>query len=129
MAMKFREPNMTKWRGVRPGHNGTQVAKHNHAINALVIVHTVTDGKTFFLTTLTLSVGAPAAGVGWMYVRDAADVDAYFLVFVQCSATTASGPFSVTFNPPLEIPEKYDIVVRSNVAVLDVYGFVHGWEE
>ena len=129
MAMKFREPNMTKWRGVRPGHNGIQVAKYNYAINATTIIHTVTDEKTFFLTTLTLSIEVPAAGYSYMFVRDAGDVVAYFLGFIQCSATSAAGPLAVTFNPPLEIPEKYDICIRSTVAVLEVAGFVHGWEE
>ena len=129
MAMKFREPNMVKWVGVRPGHNGIQVAKQNAVINATVIVHTVTDGKTFFLTTLTLSIEVPAAGYSYMFVRDAGDVVAYFLGFIQCSATSAAGPLAVTFNPPLEIPEKYDICVGSTVALLTVGGFVHGWEE
>ena len=35
---------------------------------------------------------------------------------------------TMTFNPPLVIPEGYDIVIRSQVTDFVLYGFIFGYE-
>ena len=129
MAMLYREPNMVKWVGVRPGHNGTQIAKYAAVVNATAIVHTVTAGKTLFLCTATLGMSVASAGSGILFIRDGADVLTMLLAALQWSAGGGlhSGPF--TAYPPIEIPSGYDIVVESTAAVLTVVGSIFGWEE
>jgi len=128
-AMAFREPNQVKWVGIRPAHNGEQVAKSNAATNGTTIIHTVTATKTLYLCTSTLTYWG-AVGSGQIKVRNAADVDQYILVIG--GLITAAGAFfglSIPFNPPLEIPAGWDVVVLSSIAASVAEGFIFGWEE
>lgn len=128
-AMKFREPNEVLWRGVRPAHKGEQVVKGNTVNNGTSIVHTVSTGKTLYLTALAFSVYA-GVGESNMFVRNAADVTQYyFFVNTIFTAGGAGSMGNLSFNPPLEIPAGYDICVSSNAAANFAYGFIHGWEE
>ena len=127
--MKFREGNMAGWIGVRPGHNGEQVAKSNSVSGAIAIVYTVSVLKTFFLTHFTLgyySVGA-ATNVAF-YIRDAGDALVYTIFGVNALAGWSKG-FSGLLNPPLEIPAGYDICISTGGAAGLIQAFVHGWEE
>lgn len=128
-VMEFREPNQVLWRGVRPAHNGTQIAKDKTITNGTAIVHTVTAAKTFFLTAATFSVfGSAAAQRGELFVRDADDLNPYLIFLLGLGA---AGHFSegLPFNPPLEIPAGYDVCIFSNDANLGAAAFIHGWEE
>lgn len=98
--------------GVRPAHNGTQIAKSAIVSSGSAIVHTVTSGKIFYLTTLIFDISHAAfAGYIHVLVRDISDVVVYYLVQRYCTPI-AQVEFSATFNPPLEIPSGYDIVVE-----------------
>ena len=127
--MKFREANQVLWRGVRPGHNGTQVSADKDVTNAIAIIHTVTAGTTFHLCTLCFSRDSNIAGVGYLFYRDAADLNpVYFFAQVGIiNVPTAVAP--LYFWPPLELPAGYDVCVRAVGAGLIVRGYVFGWEE
>ena len=85
--MAFREPNEVLWRGVRPGHRGEQVAKYNSATNATVILHTVTTGKTLFLTAVSFQASTTTAGkFGALFVRDTSDAEKYCLLYTSDAA-------------------------------------------
>ena len=127
--MAFREPNQVKWVGVRPAHRGTQIVKEGYADGALVIVWTVTVGKTGFLATVILNA-AGLPGVGTLYVRNAADVYQYSILWGGILTAVGSVmPASASFNPPLEIPAEWDVVMISSAVGFACAGFVFGWEE
>lgn len=63
-----------------------------------------------------------------MYVRNVADVGQYNIV-KNSTGTAASNTAFMSFNPPLEIPEGYDICIYSLAATAWAYGSVFGWEE
>jgi len=128
-AMKFREPNEVLWRGVRPGHRGEQIAKYDSANNSTVIIHTVSAGKTFFMTTANYMSETSGAGAGGrLDVLNASGVLQYTIAVIVFTAV-GQGAISMSFNPPLEIPGGYKIVVFSNSAALTARAFIHGWEE
>ena len=127
--MKFREENHVKRVGVRPGHDGTQIAKTNTAINLTAIVHTVTAAKTLFLTSAVLGVEVIAAGNAAAWIRDVGDVFWWYLFRTDIVAAQNPPIGVVTFWPPVEVPAGYDIVVMSAVALLKVRLSIHGWEE
>jgi hypothetical protein len=127
--MKYREPNEVKWFGVRPAHRGEQVAKTAQALNATVVVHTVTAGKTLFLVQANLVPLAHTSSYSRMYIRDGADA----LWFYLCGANNQAGLTWAcpSFEPmiPLEVPAGYDLVVVSGAATVTVQGSIFGWEE
>jgi len=127
--MAFREPNQVKWWGIRPAHRGTQVAKSASAINATVIIHTVTAGKTLFLCSASLSLQSGVGG-GNIFVRNGADVWQFALLAAQIftAAATSQGS-SITFWPPLEIAAGWDLCTISGAAACSASGFIFGWEE
>ena len=128
-VMGFREPNMARWVGVRPGHDGTQIAKSGHTDNALLIVHTVTAGKTLYLTAALASgnTAGTATGIN-IWVRNAADVAQYYLIQNSLNVNTYFA-VGLSFNPPLEIPAGWDIVIVAGHATARADLFIHGWEE
>ena len=127
--MTHREPNQGLWRGVRPAHRGTQIAKHKIIAGNTAIVHTVNDDVVFYLTHYNVEANASAVdGFGWLFVRNVTDVEQYRIAsffFDAVGQLITSG----TFNPPLEIPEKWDVAILSSVGTTDIKGFVTGWEE
>jgi len=127
--MIHREPNQVKWVGTRPAHNGVQVSKNVLATNATTIIYTVSDNKTLFLCTASLGHYGIATGGTYLGVRNDGDVFQYYIHYVMCQLNYPSVPVVVTFWPPLEIPEKWDIIVVSGVAGLSAMGYVFGWEE
>jgi len=127
--MNFREPNQVKWVGVRPAHNGTQIAKQATAIDQTTVLHTVTSGKTLFIATLIIEFDSTVSGVvGNVRVRDTSDVTMFDIVTCVMREATQE-LLSIPFNPPLEIAEGYDIVLVSNNSSMRTIGFIHGWEE
>ena len=126
MATVHREPNMVKWIGVRPGHNGEQVWESGELL-ALgnTLLYTVAAGKLLLLFDVNLSIQTSAASVeGGLLVYDAvpAIVD-YFLHF------RVPPNFSVTdstaFWVPYEIPATYTVRLIASAAGY-VYGGFHG---
>ncbi len=127
--MSFREPNQVLWYGSRPAHRGAQIAKDAQASDSTVICHTVSAGKTFFLTKFIFSSGW-GAGLGTLVVRNASDVPQYTIASLQfSSAAGAPGVTPGFFNPPLEIPAGWDLAVISSAAGHIANVFIHGWEE
>jgi len=127
--MAFREPNEVLWRGVRPGHRGEQIAKYASANNATVILHTVTIGKTLFLTAVSFQAATTTAGKsGILLVRDTSDVEKYKLFNFYLTAVGGLSD-SLSFNPPLEIPSGWDICIYSSATECVARTFIHGWEE
>ncbi len=128
-AMAFREPNQARWVGSRPAHKGTQIAKHGVATNATTIIHTVTSGKTLFLCSSILTINTSTAGKFCQYkVQDVGNSLVY--LFTSCVFDIV-GQLIIPFNfdPPLEIPTGYDLVLISNDINLNSMAFIHGWEE
>jgi len=129
-AMLHREDDLTKWVGVRPGHLGTQVTKYTPGSTGLpVILHTVTQGKWLYLSFAMLSASTwDVGGSADMYVRDTNDnVVYYFCAFNLLGIQSIFAPMK--FDPPVEIPPGYDIIVTKGSATSWVYGFIHGWEQ
>lgn len=126
--MKFREKNKARWLGVRPAHYGEQVTKNGSVVNNTVIVHTVTAGKTFYLSSAVIGLFSTGTASGYLLVRDDGDVLQYNIVFGRI-INADEQLFSMGFDPPIEIPEGWDICVSSNSADMYVEGFIHGWEE
>jgi len=127
--MKFREPNQVRWQGVRPGHNGTQISESISVANGIAIIHTVSADKVFYLCTISISHDCSVAGHGYLYYRDAADLNpVYFLIELKAPDVNTQASI-LTFWPPLEIPSLFDVCVRSNNVGLTVVGYVFGWEE
>lgn len=129
MPMRFREPNRARWVGARPAHDGTQVAASgSHGVGSIVL-HTVGDGKVFYLCVASVTYRALALNDEIMLsVRNAADVRQYDIVDFYCHAVDYGG-LTVPFWPPLEIPEKYDVAILITGATAYGLGFIHGWEE
>ena len=129
MAMLHREPNRVKWVGVRPGHEGTQIVKANHTGPGLAIIHTVTAGKTFFLTGVSCYSHAGAAiAIGSVAVRNGADVYQYALIGLGAPINNRVGA-AISLWPPIEIPAGWDVYVDCGGAGSDNSGTVFGWEE
>jgi len=133
------EPNQVKWRGIRPVEPreaipiqpytdfGTQVAKSASANNSTAIIHTVTAGKSLYLCGVSLSVVPTASGYGYFSVRD--DTDTLQYTFFRPNRQQNDGEMvSMTFNPPLVIPEGWDIYIISQVNNFGMTGFIFGYE-
>lgn len=127
--MAFREPNQVAWVGSRPSHRGSQIAVHGGGSNGSNIIHTVSAGKTFFLTTLLGVVNTSATGtLAQIGIRNVSDVTQYFL-FSSTFDQVGQLPIPLNFWPPHEIPAGWDIFSFSSAGTLDISVFLHGWEE
>lgn len=127
-ATKHREPNRARWVGVRPAHEGEQIAKSGSANNGSSIIHTVTVGKIFCLTHWIVSAYQSTAGVSSrLVVNDSVGALQYTIVLLYSAAVggqVASGSPLV----PIEIPAEWKISLISNGAGATVYGFIAGFE-
>lgn len=127
---EHREPNMVKWVGVRPGHNGEQIAKSNTVAGDTAIVHTVNAGKTFFLCYYDFIYSTRTADIsGSLFVRNVADALVYTLSVGRINTTLYSMSAQSGLIIPIEIPTGFDICIISAGATTPVYAFIHGWEE
>lgn len=108
---------------------GTQVAKEGSAAGADVIVHTVTSGKTLYLSACSLGIknGLASTSSGYLGVRNASDTWQYMLLYTGVVANDGKTAL-LSFPIPLEIPAGYDIVANSSDADVQVYAFIHGYE-
>lgn len=107
----------------------TQVIADNSAENATVEIYEVSAGKTLYLTCAIVGGknNAATAQLVYVQVRDGDDNTQYSL-FVYGLAVDGGGGSSATFNPPLEIPESWDIIVGTIVAGCVGYATLHGYE-
>lgn len=130
MAMtKYRELNMVKWVGVRPGHNGEQIVKSIRKTNGAEIIHTVSDDKILLLFAWTCSVHTDfAVKEGYLFVRNAADVTQYIIDRHGFRPTQQHDSNGLAHYIPIEIPEKYDICIYAEDANVFVDGWIHGIE-
>jgi len=128
-AMLYREPNQVKWVGVRPAHNGEQVAKSGTAVNNTVIIHTVTAGKNLYLVTAQIFTVNSVAAYGNLWVRDGADATWLYLGGLVSAAGQAIPGQTWYSYPPVEVPAGYDICVVSTALAFNVVGSIFGWEE
>jgi len=89
---------------------GTQVAKSNSAIGMVVIVHTVTAGKTLLLEWYGYGANLVAGVETSIIVRDGADVTQYYLM----RAAPAVAQLAIKETPCLiSIPSGYDIALSA----------------
>lgn len=127
--MSFREPNVVKWIGTRPAHSWTQIAKGAQALNATVVIHTVTAGKTLFLVESLLALITGSSGIGLLWVRDGADALVRYLGWAAWGAGLMSGDGHFQPMIPYEIPAGYDICCSTSAATLTCHGNIFGGEE
>jgi len=127
--MTFREANHVLWQGVRPAHDGTQIAKNATITDGVVTIHDVTVGKTFFLTDWVFHINASAVPhFGSLYIATPVPVTVFTISFIRLDAI-GQQTLSCAYFYPIEIPATYLIRIASSDAAADVSGFVHGWEE
>lgn len=134
------ETNEVNWRGVRPvsGIRGVWPARNSQrAITGgyqagvgVTIIYTVPVGKLLFIASAYASSRNSAAAVaaGFSFVRNAADVYAYPLLYHYY---TVAGQLSdsASFLPALEVPAGYDVVVQVTAAGIDARCNIFGWLE
>lgn len=127
MAMtKHREPNMVKWVGVRPGHNGIQVLASDSADDATVIVYTVpADSLLLIFSVFCVHTYRTAVGAAHLAIYD--DVPAIFHYLARGRSDVARHwniAYGLTI--PIEVPEDYSIRIASNAAGSPCYGGITG---
>lgn len=107
----------------------TQIIKEGLALNNTVTLHTVTAGKTFYLTSISFSMdnSGAAASRGWLYIRDAADtIVATWAAICHNGLSVAQViPFSI----PIPIAAGYDLTIQSFAATIQVEVTITGFEK
>lgn len=127
--MKFREPNMVKWQGVRPGHNGTQVLVSGAVVGAQVLTYQVTLGKTLFLVSTSLQARFPVVGWSTLDLADDGGIFQYLLEDLELITMVGFIPLQAhLYTPPIECPSQWQFFMTSS-AGLNVRGGIFGWEE
>ena len=108
---------------------GTQVLKHGSAENTTTIIHTVTTGKTLYLSVVTIGIyfTAEVSGYAQVYLRDEDDLNPA-IPFILTRGANNGFCAGQGFCPPIEVPAAWDICVVSSAADLWAYGFIHGYE-
>ncbi len=106
------------------GDTGTQITKSGTQTNAgSTILHTVTAGKSFYLTAANL-FGVNGASVwGYIQVTDAADATQYNILY--CYDRFG---YSHDFIYPVKIPAGYKVKIVIDAATGEARGFIHGYE-
>jgi len=108
----------------------TQVVASDVAVDATVVLHTVTAGKTFYLIGATLSVALAGLGIGKLTITNAGDVEQYDPLAIGGPDPAAVRFGDNNFHPPipLEIPAGYKLKLVSSTATISVNGFIQGYE-
>ena len=107
------------------GDTGTQILKNAASINNTeVVLHTVTAGKTLYLTNAVLNNYA-SSGNAYLQVKNAADVLQYNLIFMEGQVDVIAH----SYTNPVKIPAGYKIVGKSVTAGNYVSPSIQGWEE
>jgi len=127
--MRFREPNQVKWVGTRPGHNGTQISKHDYASNNTIAIYTVPAGKVCYLCSVGMYHAVNVTERGYLAIYDAVPVVDIILQMQHYIVNVTHPSCFSSFWPPLEIPSGYAIKVVSDAAGGGIYAAIHGWVE
>ena len=127
MATVHREPNQVKWIGVRPGHNGDEVAANGLAQNNTAIVYTVPADKIFCFTDFVFSADSTANdGLASFAVYTAVPAVDYTIVDFSVRLRHQE-IFGHQFGIPLELSAGYSIRLTSGIATCYAKLFVHGF--
>ncbi len=111
------------------GDTGTQITKYATATNATAIIHTVTAGKTFYLSGWALGTNGGASGPVSILIRDDSDVAVYYPCRMYQSAANNGVSDAKANIPPIKIPADYDICAVGGAASLSALAMIEGWEE
>ena len=128
-AMNFREPNQVKWVGVRPAHNGEQLAINNNAQGTTITMYTVPTDQVAFVDLMVVTLDCNAANhISGVYVEDSGGTIIYRIIgtYVRDISTRV---YPISFYPPLELPSGYQIIISSDSSDLITRVFIHGWVE
>lgn len=108
---------------------GTQIIKDGAVADGLQVVHTVTSGKTFYLSTAYGANYNTSGGAGYVQILVTDDEDAtqYLLLRLRLAADGSISE-TMSFLPPLEIPAGYKIKINSDAANVAGYALIHGYE-
>lgn len=116
------------------GSLGTAIYKDAQIANATGIIHTVTAGKTLFMTGLSWQAHSTVAAVGGeviVLVRNAADALQYEMVKVTIATSATDGRFAAgnhCAHACIQIAAGFDICVVSNAVGINIQAFLQGWE-
>ena len=122
MATTFREPNMVKWIGVRPGHEGEEVLI-NVLNAATAVLYTVPADKILLLYDWYLSLAYVGAASCQVNLRnDAAAIIGNIANFDTCAGNNTAH-IAQNLTIPIELLEDYDIRIVTGVTVR---GYIHG---
>ena len=125
--MGWREPNRARWVGIRPAHEGEQVAAYDFVVNGTKVIYTVPAGKTLYLCNVVGGLAAVEVGNARMTLRSGG-VDYYnFAEYRVHSASGVTVPFGVSFPIPLEVPPGDTIILYSSADNLIIIGSFFGW--
>lgn len=109
--------------------DATQIAKHKTASNETDVIHTVTTGKTFYLSACSLGIknASGAFNHGNIQVTDGSDTMQYVILYVGCPDDNGKMQ-AMNFLPPLEIQAGWKVKDYSPAVAFTVSGFIHGYE-
>lgn len=125
MALVFREKNMAKWIGVRPGHFGTKVVVHGIATNAAVTLYTVAAGYVLLVFTSSLDAFAGGAAAAFFVVRNADTTAESYLHRLAFGAAGTKCDSASRFVPYELVAGQY-ITLESNAAGCTARGQFEG---
>ncbi len=125
MATSWREPNMARWVGIRPGHGGVQVSGASSKANGYETLYTVGAGKILLIFSWYLSSASSAAGGSSFYIRDGAAAEVHRLCrhgFLAAGVLSNSGERFI----PYEVPAGYTLDLYTSAATISAYGGFDG---
>lgn len=139
--MSLKEANLVRMKGVLPSKgaepipvgkipdDGTQVAEDGLAENQVTAFHTVTTGKTFYLTAFTCGFNNDTEGdaTGNFYVTNASDAIQYYLAYSRIPANDGE-MLACSFPTPVEIAAGWKFKIESPAAGFYIRAFIHGYE-
>jgi len=114
------------WATSRSGVTRTQILKTEQNASTNHILHTVTSGKTLFITSCCLSYSSGSVGFAMLLVRNGSDTILYYLISAYLSSTPDQN-IALSFPMPISVAAGFDIVVSGPSGY--VVGTIHGWEE
>lgn len=109
--------------------DGTQQIQYDNAINETTTIHTVTTGKTFYLSAALFSGQNLSGGneTVTFFVTNAADSIQYYF-WITRVLNEEGFAVSASFLPPLEVPAGWKFKLTSAAANMKIYGTIHGYE-
>lgn len=97
------------------------------------LMHTITDGKTFYLTNIALANSTKDTSAHChIAVRDENDITQYILMDLTAAGEVGNGAsvsMSMPIIPPFEIQAGWDIFLESFNANILASALISGWEE